>query len=147
MQLCFFIGAEKNYTLTISVQDKGGLKAASNATVFIRIFDVSDNQPVFVYNQFKCQEAANIHCQFAFSRYHYEGTLQETFPTSQTFSTIQTQPLTSSAIFSIVEVAARTLFQINPSTGKALKLPPHCLNVYLANNFDRINYKNSLENR
>ncbi|XP_065068670.1 protocadherin Fat 4-like isoform X2 [Rhopilema esculentum] len=119
--------AEENYTLTISVQDKGGLKAASNATVFIRVFDVNDNQPVFVYNQLKCQEAATIQltsCQFAFSRYYYEGTLPETYPTSQTFLTIQTRALTSSTIFSIIEVAARSLFQINPSTGNISLIVP-----------------------
>ena len=106
-----------------------------------------------VYNQFKCREAATeiildiplAGCPFAFSRYHYEVTLQETYPTSQTFLTIQTQPLTSSAIFSIVEVAARSLFQINPATGKASKLPSQCFRkVHLTNNFERI--KDSLEN-
>ena len=47
------LGAVKNYTLTVAVEDNGGLKASSNASVFIQIFDVNDNQPIFDLNEYR----------------------------------------------------------------------------------------------
>ena len=47
------IGAAKNYTLTVAVADRGGLKAPSNATIFIQVFDINDNQPVFDLNEYQ----------------------------------------------------------------------------------------------
>ena len=70
MQLCFFIGTEKNYTLTISVQDKGGLKAAPDATVFIRIFDVNDNQPVFDLDEYRTTIPENTAIDTSLLRVH-----------------------------------------------------------------------------
>ena len=42
----------RNYTLTIAVEDRGGLKAASNATINIQVFDINDNQPIFDLSEY-----------------------------------------------------------------------------------------------
>ena len=58
----FSTGAAQNYTLTVAVEDRGGLRASSNATVFIQVFDVNDNQPVFDLNEYQVtiQESTGI---------------------------------------------------------------------------------------
>eukprot|EP00794_Sanderia_malayensis_P015994 gene15994-17605_t len=78
-----------------------------------------------VYNQFKCRKAATeiiidsalSGCLLQFTKNHYEATVYENHPLHQSLLKIQTKPFSSSAIYSIVEASAKTLFSIDQSTG------------------------------